>query len=227
MFEGNETAVGHENKEQLEARETYALVMVKPHAMKEAAGTVITELFDGGYEKHLPFLNISEETKNVLADVRVLGSIYRDLRDERYLRVLDILYEKEKGKPQQPVIKEEYTGPCLFLILSSSLSADVCYKGLQDLKGKERLLDEEGNVIKSGTGIRGVMIRPRKMLDLANLSEEDIRVITKNVVHVADREDETARVIRVLLPPAEVDRLGEQTSGFKKFMNKNAPVSII
>lgn len=227
MFEGNEIVVTHENKEQLQGRETYALVMVKPHAMGEAAGTVITDLFDGGYEKHLPFLNLSENTKKVLADVKLLGTVYRDLRDERYKRVLDILYEKEEGKPRLPIIKDEYTGPCQFLILSSSFSTDVFYDGLQELKGKERLLDEKGNVVNSGSGVRGAMIMPRKMLDLNNLSEADIRVIASNVIHITDQENETAKVIRVLLPPAEVDRLGENASGFKKFMNKNAPVSII
>lgn len=227
MFEGNETTLGYENKERLESRETYALVMVKPHAMREAAETVITDLFDGGYKKHLPFLNLSEETEKVLADVRVLGSFYRDLRDERYSRVLDILYEKEKDKPQQKIIKDEYTGPCMFLILSSSLGADVCYRGLQTLKGKEKLLDDDGRVVAEGRGVRGAMIPPRKALDLTNLSEADIRTITKNVIHVADREEEAAKVIRVLLPPTEVGRLEEKASGFKKFMNKNAPVSII
>ncbi|HOX96632.1 MAG TPA: hypothetical protein PLI45_04620 [Candidatus Woesebacteria bacterium] len=227
MFEGNENIRSAEKKEALGERETYALVMVKPHAMRESVDTVIMDLFSGGFEKHLPYLKLSEETKRVLVDLKVLSSEYRDLRDERYSRILDILYQKEEGKPQHSIIKEEYTGPCLFIILSSSLTADVCYGGLQALKGKEQLLNDFGEIIDEGNGIRGVMIQPRKMMDLDHLNEADIKIITQNVVHVADRENEAASVIRILLSPTEVERLGTLAPGFKKFMNKNAPVSII
>jgi hypothetical protein len=186
---------------------SYAIIMVKPHALDEVAEPVILDMFNGGMEKYLRDLKLSDKTRDVLMNTHVVTHFYRNLRDERYQPVLDIFYAKEKNTRQLPIILDQYTGDCMFMIVSSPQSEEELYEGLQELKGKETLLDENGGVVREGKGIRGVLIPPRQVLDLNHLSDDDIRRITRNVIHIADKPSETSAAVQMLLSPIELENL--------------------
>jgi hypothetical protein len=217
----------NKNHEKLEGQQTYALIMIKPHAIKEVSDSVILDMFDGNYKKYTPDMNLEPSAANSLKSVTLVTHFYRRLDDPRYRPVLDFLYQKENGKKHHSIILEEYAGPCVFMLVSSSMEAEEFYDGLQKLKGKERLVDREKKIIQKGTGIRSVLIMPRQSLDLDNLSDNEIRTITKNVIHVPDTQQESAKAIRILMPPSEIDNLSTKNDSFKRFMAIYAPVDII
>lgn len=216
-----------ESKETIADRTSYAIVMVKPHAMREVSDRLLLEIFDGGIKKHKPYLEMRPEQEEVLGDTRVFAHFYRDLSDPRYHQVLETFYGNDKGKRQYPIIEREYTGECMFMVVSSSYPVDEFYRQLQIFKGKENLLTENGEVLQKGRGVRGLFITPRESFDMDNLTDDNIVTITRNVIHVADEVGEAARAIRQLLTANEVKKLAESSSGFRDFLNKNAPVSIV
>lgn len=216
-----------ENKELGSNKITYSIVMVKPHALEEFSDIVIKDIFDGGTDKHLANLNLGPEAEKSLRSSKLITTFYRDLRDENNKKVLETFYAKESGKPQHQIIMDEYTGPCMFLLLSSNLDAEEYFKGMQKLKGRENLVDSQGKLVVEGSGIRGVLIKPRQMLDLNNLSDDDIRTITRNVVHVADTEADVAKALRMLMRVNELDELQKKNPALKTFIDKNDPTSIV
>lgn len=212
--------------EVLDGESSFALMMVKPHASKEVATPVILDFLEDP-ERYSSILNLDIRTTQILKDVKVVTHFDRDLKDERYTNVLNIFYDSEKNKPHYPIIVNQYTGPSTFILLSSNYDIKTFYSALQELKGKETLLSECGQVAQEGKGIRGVLINPRKTLDLNKLTEADIRTIVKNVVHIADEPTQVARALRTLINPNQIAETENKIPDLVNFLNKYAPTSIV
>ncbi|MEL7666322.1 MAG: hypothetical protein AAGU06_02740 [Candidatus Shapirobacteria bacterium] len=218
--------VMNEDHEKLDGLRSFALIMVKPHAVKEASDVVVLDLFDGNCEKYASDMNLDKEILKCLHDTKVVTHFYRHLEDPKYRPVLEFLYHKENDKEYYPIVIEQYAGDCMFILLSSPMKDNDFYCQLQKLKGEEKL-DDNGKVVQEGIGIRRVLILPRQAFDLDSLSESEMRIITNNVIHVPDSPQESARAIRMLLHPKEIDTLSENNDDFKKFINEYDPISIV
>jgi len=220
---GAETSKNHEV---LDDHKTYILIMIKPNAIEETSDSVILDMFSGNCEKYIQHMDLEEAAINSLRSVKLVTYFYRRLDDPRYRPVLDFLYQKENGKKHHSVIMKEYAGPCAFIIASSSMEAEQFYEGMQILKGKGKLLDKE-NIVRKGTGIRGVLIVPRQFMDMDKLDDNEIRITVRNTIHVPDSQQESAKAIRMLLSSSEIDSLSTRNKSFSKFINTYAPIDIV
>jgi len=199
---------------------TYGLIMIKPHAFQEVADVVIGEMFSGESwtKDRIASLRLTPETKTEIFEERrltVCKKIIRTLDLEKHLELMKIFYGRDQDSKHWPALLDLYKGEIAFLTIHYDGSEENLRKILKELKGEDPFQEDE----TSGTGLRGVLLTPKKRVDLGKLEtlsddeyKKAVPQVINNAIHVTDGPHETAMALKLLLSEQEIDEA--QTRGY-------------
>jgi len=219
---------------ELPPNHSFALVMVKSHAFEQGIDISMSNLLGFVGERNqgvVENLKLDDETKKMLFESENFLPVTTFIRDmagdsaslnDNYEKVIDVMYGRDKGKRHYKMILERYKGKCAFFLMEYRGSQEEMEVVLRKLKGKETFVGE-----KSGSGVRGVYVRPKERLDLNELEKlpeveyrNKIGDVVDNVIHITDHAWETAEVLKLLLSEEEIERIEERGFPVKEFINK-------
>lgn len=202
----------------------FALLMVKPHALKESADVTLSYLLgeyeDKPSEEFIKALNLPPDANEAIfknGKLQICKTFYRNLAVESpnnghlYDELTEIFYGRDKDKKHYSTLLDLYKGPVAFLVLKYDGPQTEMEQVLRTFKGREQFLGHES---EKGFGVRGTFVLPKERIDIEameNLPEEKYREqvvnVINNVIHITDNIQETARALEILLSSEDLDEM--------------------
>lgn len=200
---------------------SFALVMIKPHAVEERLEIIIEKIFREKTDKYTRYMHLDEITIQNFRKIHPVKLFYRSLLKSKYRPIFEIFYKEDIGTKYYPAMIKEYSkGLACFLLLISELETHQLLKTLKEVKGWEQIIDYDKNTIfRQGKGLRGILRTPVPKISMENPSEEEIKMIISNVIHTPDDDNQTIEASKILLNNKELKEIGSRFPKFLKFLN--------
>lgn len=217
----NKSGMEFSEGKEIDKKTSFGLIMVKPHAVREAADVTISSVLgatpDRMKQEMIKALNLPDDVEEKVfgGKLSVCKTIYRDLgqpslRGEVQVdELMELFYGRDKEKRHYQTLLDLYSGSVVFFVVKYDGPQAELEDVLRKLKGKEEFFREE-----RGSGIRGTLIPPKERIDLDELEtlpeveyRKKVVNVINNVVHITDNVAETAKALQILLTPSEIGEI--------------------
>src|SRR3989344_5129668 len=139
-----------EESSELPPNHSFALIMVKPHAFEQGIDIPMSNLLGFVGKKSqvvIDNLRLDDETRGMLFENETFVPVTTFVRDtgeagEKYKKVIDIMYGRDKDKRHYETLLERYRGKCAFFLMEYKGSQEEMEDALRKLKGKETFTGE-------------------------------------------------------------------------------------
>ncbi len=193
-----------------------SLILIKPNINKNIAIAEIHSWIGTNSNSSVLDLKIAKQYADVLNQTEIIFQFYRFIGKAPYdiKDFLNIFYHKFKEKRQYNYFEKLYNGRIDFLLVKSSSEQIKLDEALKYLKGQPAEVDEEGNIIKKGFGIRGKLMNPIRYYtssQYGNMDEdtysEVVKKVIDNILHTTDSVNEVKQALQYYLSENQVENI--------------------